>query len=54
MKAAKWISPLLLLLSGCMFSETSYPYDPGERVVVEAHTDATPMTTRPSRSSPAR
>ncbi len=46
MKAAKWISPLLLLLSGCMFSETSYPYDPGERVVVESHTDATPMTTR--------
>jgi predicted alpha/beta-fold hydrolase len=29
-----WILPVLLLMSGCNFSERSYPYDPRARVVI--------------------
>src|ERR1035437_972889 len=29
-----WILPVLLLISGCIFPEPSYPYDPRTRVVI--------------------
>jgi len=32
--ARGWILPVLLLMSGCIFSERSYPYDPRTRVVI--------------------
>lgn len=43
-----WAPPLLLLLSGCVFSERSFPYDSGTReaIALPARTDGQTMTAR--------